>query len=131
MSRFGFTLIELMIGVGILVIAIAGLLGVFTACFGLNESAGNLTIAISHARCVIEEVRDRNIPSIITGIDWATWAQSDPPGGGGCNNLNGESVQVSYPSGAGANPLEILVTVNWTEKGRARNAQLATLLTER
>ncbi len=117
MNKRAFTLMELMIGAAVLAIALLGLLGVFTGCFGLNESAGNLTIAISHARCVMEEIRDRNIPSIVTAEDWTAWAQADPPAGGGCNSLDGESINVSYPSGIAANPLEIVITVCWREKG--------------
>lgn len=126
-----FTLIELMIASSILVVALLGLLGVFTSSFGLIESGRNLTVALNHARCVMEELRDCNIPSFITVQDWAAWAQADAPGGGGCNSLNNESVEVAYPSGTALSPLEIIVTVNWTEKTRPRNVRLVTLLAER
>jgi prepilin-type N-terminal cleavage/methylation domain-containing protein len=126
-----FTFIELMVAVAVLAGALLAVLGVFTGCFGLNESSKNLTIAVSHARCVMEEIRDCNILAIITAQDWTSWAQTDPPGGGACDSLENESIQVTYPSGAGANPLEILLTVNWTERGRAKSIQLVTLLAER
>jgi len=120
-----------MIASAVLVIALVGLIAAYVGCFRLNEGARDLTIAINDAQCVAEEIRDHNIPSNITQEDWTSWAAQDPPNGGGCNSLNSESVNVTYPSGTTADPLEILITVNWTEKSRSRSTQLTTLLTER
>ncbi len=130
-DKSGFTLMELMFAAAVLAIVLGGLLGVFVSNFRLIESGRNLTVASNHAQCVMEEIRNINLPATITAQDWTAWAQADPPGGGGCNTLNEESIQVSYPSGEEADPLEIVITVNWTEKGRARSVQLVTLLTER
>jgi len=128
----GFTLLELMIGAAVLIIALVGLIAAFTGCFALNEGARNMTIAINDAQCVMEEIRDRNLIANITQEDWTSWAQTDPPDGGGCNTLVDEMVQVGYPLGTNADPLEILIIVSWREKGgRWRDAQLVTLLTER
>lgn len=127
----GFTLLELMIGAAVLIIALVTLIAAYVGCFTLNESARNLTIAINDGQSVMEEIRDRNNTFNITQEDWTNWASQDPPNGGGCNSLDNESIIVTYPSGTGASPLEILVTVNWTEKGRSRSTQLTTLLTER
>lgn len=125
---------ELMLAAVILAATLVGLLGTFTGSLRLIESSRNLTIAINHAQCAMEEIRDCNIPSFITDItegEWTTWAQSDPPDGRSCNSLNDENIQITYPAGEEASPLEIVVTVSWTEKTRLRNVQLATLLTER
>ncbi|MBU1932500.1 MAG: type II secretion system GspH family protein [Candidatus Omnitrophica bacterium] len=127
----GFTLLELMIGTAVLIIALVGLIAAYIGCFSLNESARNLTIAVNDAQCVTEEIRDINIPLKITSQDWTAWALADSPGGGGCNSLDNETVIVTYPSGTSAEPLEILVTVSWTEKGRQKNTQVVTLLSER
>lgn len=130
-NNSGFTLLELMIGAAVLIIALVGLIAAYIGCFALNESAKNLTIATNHAQCVMEEIRDRNITSNITQEDWAAWAAADPPDGGGCNTLDAEIVQISYPSGTTINPLEILVTISWSDRGRTKNIQAVTLLTER
>ncbi|MBU1007395.1 MAG: hypothetical protein KKH08_07415 [Candidatus Omnitrophica bacterium] len=129
--KSGFTLLELMIGAAILIFAISGLIAAYTGCFALNESAGNLTIASNHIQCVMEEIRDRNIIDNITQEDWTAWAAADPPAGGGCNTLGNETVQVSYPSGIIIDPLRILVTITWSERGRVKNIQAVNLLTER
>ena len=118
MNRFGFTFMELMIAATILTVALVALLGVFAGNFGLIEWGGDLTIAVNHAQCVMEEMRQRNIPSAITAEDWTDWAQTSlASSGGGLNSLTGEAINVSYPSGTGAVPLEIVVTVCWQKKG--------------
>jgi len=127
----GFTLMELMIAAAILILALVGLLGVFIGSFGLVESAENLTIAVNHAQSVVEQMRDYNIPALVTSQNWTTWAQADYPSGGGCNTLQSESIQATYPSGTSADPLEIMITVNWSEAGRQRSVELTTLLAER
>ena len=122
---------ELMIAAVILSVALVGLLGVFVGSFNLIDSAKNLTVAINHGQSVIEQMRDYNIPALITAENWTVWAQTDFPGGGGCNTLSNEAVQITYPSGTSALPLEILVTVNWDEQGRQRSAMVTTLMAER
>lgn len=131
MKKSGFTLLELMIGAAVLILALVGLIAAYIGCFSLNESARNLTIATNHAQCVMEEIRDRNLTFNIIQQNWTTWAALNPPSGGGCNSLDNEIITVNYPSGTSANPLQILVTVNWTEKSRQKSTQLVTLLTER
>jgi len=132
LKKSSFSLIELLIGAAVLVVALGGLIAVFAANFSLVDSGRNLTVAVNHAQCVIEEIRDRNIPSAIVLEDWNNWAATDmTAGGGGCTALPNENVVVTYPSGTAAIPLEILVTVNWTEKTRPMSTQLVTLLTAR
>ena len=58
MNKSAFTLMELMIAAAVLSIALLGLLGVFTRCFGLNETAKNLTIAINGAQEKLEQIRN-------------------------------------------------------------------------
>jgi hypothetical protein len=109
---------ELMIAATILAVALVALLGVFAGNFGLIEWGGDLTVAINHAQCVMEEMRQRNIPANVLAEDWTTWAKTSlASGGGGLNSLTGEAINVSYPSGTGAVPLKIVVTVCWQKKG--------------
>ena len=49
MNSRGFTLMELIIGGVIILVALLGLLGVFTGCFNLNESSRGMSIAINDA----------------------------------------------------------------------------------
>lgn len=117
-NKSAFTLMELLIATAVLALALGGSLALFIANLRLIESGKNLSIAINHARCVMEQIRDRNLSTLVLGEDWTAWAQAEPPYGGGCNSLNGEKINVTYPSGTTTAPLEIVVTVCWREKDK-------------
>ncbi|MCD6094197.1 MAG: type II secretion system protein [Candidatus Omnitrophica bacterium] len=125
-SLTGFTLLELICAVAILVVALVGLLSSYTGSLNLIQANTNTSIAVNEAQRIIEEMRKRNLRANIVSEDWPAWVISE-----GCNCLSNESINVTYPDGTDADPLQILVRVNWTEKGRARNVELVTLLTER
>ncbi len=124
--QLGFTLIELICAVAILVTALVGLLSSYSGCFNLVQSSANTSIALNEAQRIMEDARKRNLRANIVNENWPAWIVNQ-----GCNCLNSETINVSYPDGAGTNPLQILVRVDWIEKGRSRNVQLVTLLTER
>lgn len=108
--RMGFTLIELMIAVGVLVIAFLGLLGVFTACLELNETSKNLTIALHGAQRKMEEIRDHNFGQIYSNytgsganFELAGLPDADSEGSIVVDNSDPELLQVT-------------VTVCWKQK---------------
>lgn len=121
-GRKGFTLLELICAVAILVVALVGLLSSYAGCFNLVESSTNTSIAVNEAQRIMEEMRTRNLTNIVSE-DWLAWVEDK-----GCNCLNHETINVSY---IGADPLQISVKVGWKEKERTRNVELVTLLTER
>ncbi|MBN3038664.1 MAG: type II secretion system protein [Candidatus Omnitrophica bacterium] len=53
----GFTLVELMMASAVTAVALLGLLGVFSGCFGVDESARDLTAAMNGARQIMEQLR--------------------------------------------------------------------------
>ena len=53
-SPQGFTLVEVLIAVGILAIVIVGLLQLFVSCSALAEAAGNTTFALNEAQNKME-----------------------------------------------------------------------------
>ena len=57
MKGNGFTLVELMMAAAVTAVALLGLLGVFSGCFGVDESARDLTVAMNGARHIMEELR--------------------------------------------------------------------------
>ncbi len=135
----GFTFIELLIGVAMLSIAIAALMGAFLGQVILNEHARNLTWAINDANRVLERIRQLNIgcsvPSATPPVAecggpctnaWDTWLAN---GGGGKSiqpdPANNERVVVtcqnsagSAPCGATDDPIRITVAVCWRHRGR-------------
>lgn len=58
LSNKGFTLAELMIAAGILVVVFASLLAVFVNCILLNELNRNLTLAFSAAETRMEQIKN-------------------------------------------------------------------------
>ena len=101
-------MLELMIAAVVLVVALLGLLGVFTGCFGLNETARNLTIAINGAQAETERIR--NLPfNQISAQDGTSFEIT------GIADASSEGiveVNISNPD-----LLTVTVTVCWRQKG--------------
>lgn len=133
----GFTLLELMIAVAILIVGIIGILAVFAYCYGLNETSRNITQAANDGRAVFETMRDESATGIsnIANTNWNLWAKSTGPTASGKTNsvpltsLTQEDITTDI---SGSDPLQITLTVNWLERGgRQGQIQLVTLMTER
>lgn len=121
MRHHGFTLLELMIGSAVLLVAILGLLSFYRSPFVLNEMARDTTVAVQDISKVMEQVRVTPFGSIQT-TNWDTWAQNN-----NAKNLPSETFAVSY---AGTDPLEFTVTVQWTRRGRTRDVRLSSRVTQ-
>lgn len=107
----GFSLIELMITVVILVIVLIGLLQLFIYCLSLAQMAGNLTIAITEAQGKLEEIRNHSFDSIA-----ADYAQDGSLGNiFNLNRLNG--IGVIYIDDTNSELLEIEIVVSWRSTG--------------
>ena len=97
-SSGGFTLIELMMGASIMTIVIVALMGAFFGQSFLNTNARNLTVAMTDATRVMEQIRRQNIgcatatPSIVPPGSFTSWNQwlnaSVASGGGGGKGIN-------------------------------------------
>ena len=123
----GFTLIEVMISVLLVVVAIGGLWSAFLSGMLLVEGGRNMTRAATDARTLFEEMRRRSSASLsaITTWNWTAWAQ-----GAGLTTLPGESILVTFTNAAD-NPVQANATVSWTEKNRNRSAVFRGLVTVR
>ena len=146
MRSRGFTLIELVIGVAVLITALLGLLGVFIGISALNESAKNQTIATHMADRIMEEIRNSDFATEIVAnaqaaddSSWISWALThnlDLTE----SNLNSVSVDFDPPFEGdetetwsdSSDPLRVQVRVGWVERnGRARSTYLESLITDR
>ena len=123
----GFTLIEVMISVLLVVVAIGGLWSAFLSGMLLVEGGRNMTRAAADARTLFEEMRRRSTGdlSAITTWDWTAWAQ-----GAGLTTLPGESILVTFTNVA-SDPVQANARVSWTEKNRNRSATFTGLMTVR
>ncbi len=114
----GFTLIEVLMTIGIFVITTVALIELYLSVTALNESNRNMTRAMADVKAVLEGIRNTSTGGLaaVTGTNWTTWATNN-----GLTTLPNEAMTVAYVNPA-ADPLDVTVTINWTERGRARHA---------
>ncbi|RJP29041.1 MAG: type II secretion system protein [Candidatus Omnitrophota bacterium] len=108
----GFTLLELMTTIVILVIVISGLLYSYVVCILLNESNANLITATNDAQMVLEQMKSLAYNNIATYV---------PPS---LTNLQDEAVTINRS--IGSKIAQIRVNVSWTERQRQRNIEIVT-----
>jgi len=119
----GFTLIELMIGMFVLLVSILAALSGFLGSMFLNNSSSNLTTAVNDAQYVLEQAK---------GLDYDVCIQYLP---NACyvlpafTNLPNETVAFDpAPTTIGTNIRKITVKVSWQDKGQQRSFSLATYI---
>ena len=121
---------EVLLTVGILAFCLCGLLALFINCLFLNEANRNLTVAITHAQHVMEEIRDSDFTNLGSTITSGSWDWNEA--GIASRNLvalSDESIDTDIFRNA--NPLGIRVTVSWSDqRGRDRQEELQTLITD-
>jgi prepilin-type N-terminal cleavage/methylation domain-containing protein len=112
MSKRGFTLIELMVAVTIILITVSGALLSFMYLLVLNDSSRNLMIAVNDAQYVLEQIKSQ---------PYANIASYTPPT---FTNLTGETI--SLTRSIGVNISTVNVDVGWQDKQGTRSFSLAT-----
>jgi len=122
-KKKGFSLIELMVAVFILLVAILALISAYLGSLFLSDSSAQLTTAVTDAQYVLEQIR--GLPYSCVANNFAGNCYSLP----NLNNLPSETITVSSTS-AGANIRSVKVTVNWLDKGNLRSYSLGTYITE-
>ncbi len=120
----GFTLIELVIGAGILAFALCGLVIGLVSFMSLAEMARDKTVAVNDAQQVIEQIWDTSFSSIITTIQSTNWTDWLVNNGG--NGLNNEQVSITYDDSV-SDLLEITITVTWQTRNRPLSVSLVVL----
>ncbi|MBI5149865.1 MAG: prepilin-type N-terminal cleavage/methylation domain-containing protein [Candidatus Omnitrophica bacterium] len=127
-SRRGFTLVEVLIAVGLLAIVIVGLLQLFVYCSRLAEDAGNTTLAINEAQNKMEEIRNHDFDAIT-----ADYASGGTPGNTfTLTSLNGTGAITISPVGGDPQLLQMQIVVNWQNKnGRSRSTTLTSFIAQR
>ena len=108
----GFTLVELLVTVGIVSVVLVGLMQMFVYCNVLAELGGNMTKVLSAASDKIEEMRNYNYDAIVTdyasgGAVGNTFDLSQPAGKG-----------VVYIDSSNANLLNVTVVVTFLNRNQ-------------
>lgn len=101
----GFTLLELMIALGVLIVALAGLLAVFTNLLSLNENSRKLTIAVAACQDKLEQIRNSNFSTVYTTYNGTNFNPAGFTVGQAKGNV---SINNSNP-----NLLQVFVSVSW------------------
>ena len=135
-ARGGFTFVELLLVIFVLITAAAGIIGSYLSIHYLSRYARETMMANDDLRDMMERINatafsalPANFPS---GTANAAGYQAIVSGQtGGVPNpfaLPGESITVTYPPHP-APGLEILVTIRWTNQNGQRTSSLAGLRT--
>ena len=127
----GMMLLELLTAVFIFVIAGSGIVGASISSHRLSQAAGHTMKAVSDLDDIAEGLRATPFNTV-----QGTFPSGVANGGGVTNysalvggyTLTNEQITVTYPSQS-ATRIEALITLNWTEQGRARTMQLSTVRT--
>ncbi|MCM8799528.1 MAG: hypothetical protein NC900_02195 [Candidatus Omnitrophica bacterium] len=108
----GFSLLELTISIGILILVISSIYVSLVYCLILNESNYSLTIASNDAQRILEQIRQLPFDEIQNYIPTQF------------NNLKNETVTVDKD--IEDRIAKINVTVSWDERNRKKNFSLLT-----
>ncbi len=117
LGKRGFSLLELLMAVAILLVVGAGVMAALTHCLLLTEASYNLVVAATDAQLVLEQIKARSYTTV-PSYTVPTFT-----------NLVNETVTItpaigSFNTGAGYNDLQ--VTVSWRERGANKNVSLST-----
>lgn len=117
LTRRGFTLIETIVSIAILlIVVISALLAVINAMF-LNESSRNLVTASNDAQYALEQIKTQSfndIPAYISSYSADTF-----------DNLSGE--EISFPNSIYTTNLDtITVQITWNERNAQRTFSTTT-----
>ena len=124
-------MVEIVATLFICVLVGSAVLGALLSTHQLSQHAGHTMKAVSDLDDMMERIRATSFNTVQTtfpagvanGGDGTTYAALV-----GGYTLTDERITVTYPSQTPTR-IEVLVTLNWTERGRARTIRLSTVRT--
>lgn len=126
----GFTFVELLLVIFVLMTASAGIIGAYLSTHYLSHYAKETMMATDDLRDMMERINATPFSSL--GVNFPAGTANGPansyPGIVGGYLLPGESITVTYPS-VSPTRREVLVAVTWTSRGGQRTAALTGLKT--
>ena len=128
----GFSLYELMLAVGLLLVAVLAALRTQTASMDLVQTTRETDTATSDLQAAMEQILLRSPDQI--PIPGSLYAAGQPIAAYTDLHLRNERMVANYPNYGGGttvpDPLQIQLTLTWTDfKGRARAMRIATTRT--
>ena len=123
-----FTLVEVLITIGILTVVIVGLLQLFVYCSNLAEAAGNTTLGINEAQNKMEEIHNHNFSTV--AVDYASGGT--PGNTFTLTSLTGTGTVTISQFGGSSSLLQTQISVSWQNKnGRNFSTALTSLIARR
>jgi prepilin-type N-terminal cleavage/methylation domain-containing protein len=131
-ARGGFTLLELMIAISIMLIGVAAAFGGQVSTQSVIRQSRETQLALTQLETVAESVIAQVPQDLPEGQAFADGQPVDLPTETSLRNLQ---VVCTYPDFVAGqpvpNPLEVVITATWTDfEGRARNLALATAVSQ-
>jgi prepilin-type N-terminal cleavage/methylation domain-containing protein len=108
-SASGFTLIEIMLAILILVVVLCGLLSTYIGCLELASISKNSIFAVNAAQKKIEEIRNYSFSDIYNDYNNTTFTVDEMP--------SGNSKGVIYVDNSNPDLLKLTVSVCWRQRG--------------
>lgn len=126
----GFTFVELLLVIFVLITAGAGIIGSYFSTHYLSHYAKEVLMATDDLRDMMERINAAPFNALAASFPAgvANGTGNSYPAIVGGYLLPGESITVTYPS-VTATKREIIVTVSWTSRGAARTSSLTGLRT--
>lgn len=125
-SQAAFSFPEILVSAGILGFAISALIGFFINTLALNETSRHMTVAVTHADALLEEIRNASFSSLASGIGQGAWDwDATAITAKGLVPLKNEQITTTV---SGSTLLTVTVQVAWSDSsGRARSLALTTM----
>jgi len=129
----GFTFVELLLVIFVLVAAGTGILGSFLSTHLLTQYGRDTMVAMEDLKDMMERIHATPFTDLLT--DFPAGDANGPAGnaytcivGNNGYTLSDQQITVTYPAQT-ATRREVLVTLSWTSRGRTRSAALSTVRT--
>lgn len=104
----GFTLVELLISVGLLAVVTTGTVAALLACLGLSSTSKNNHIATTAAIGLAEEIQGASFPDLVTDYDNLNFT---------VNALTAGSRGIIYVDDTNPDLLQVTISVCWRQAG--------------
>lgn len=132
-GKAGMTLVELLVAVMVMALGGLWLLGAYHSVIELTEVSQQSDVAINDLRDMMERIKTTPFTGLAASFPNGT--VNGITGGGpnlyapivGTYTLNGEQITVVHRPNATADPRELIVTLQWSNGGRAYQRSLSTI----
>lgn len=108
-GRKGFTLIEVLLCMSLLLVLFLGGMSVYVYCFDLQETSRNTSAVLNAARAKLEEIRGAVFDTIVTAYNSKVFSIS---------GMNGKiRTEAAYVVGSNNQLIDIRAVACWRQKG--------------